>query len=122
MLFKENVPWKDKRNPHLLYNKLVGVLLQQCEKRGYINSKEPVYFIASRKETKKELNTQFITFIEQSVSDLIDIQVRIMPAWTSRWLELVDAISFALYQKYEKQDLELYAVIKNKILLEKKFE
>lgn len=122
VLDKANFSWKEKKDTHLLYNKLVSALLQQCEKRGYINSREPLYFVASRKETKKELNIQFIDCVEKSVSDLIDIKVKIAHAGSSRGLELVDAISFAIYQKYEKQDLELYAIIKNKILLEKIFE
>ena len=122
ILDKSLLSWKEKQDSHALYNRLVRFLLAQCEKRGYVNGKFPLYFIASRKETNKKLNHKFIEYIQESVSDLIDINVQIIPAWTSKWLELVDAISFSLYQKYEMNNLELYSVIKNKILLEKFFE
>ena len=93
-------------------------LLFQCEKRGYINSNWPVHFIASRKETKKQLNENFVSHLKSSHSDLLNIDILIDNPSQVKWLELVDPISFAIYQKYEYWDLELYSIIKNKIILE----
>ncbi len=118
VLQKDIISRKDKENIHSLYNKAVWYLLEQCERRNYLTYKDKHYFIASRKETKRQLNENFISYLESSHSDLLDIDIIIDNPSQVKWLELVDPISFAIYQKYEKWDLELYSVIKNKIILE----
>ena len=118
VLQKDILSWKDKENIHSLYNKAVWYLLEQCERRNYLTYKDKHYFIASRKETKRQLNENFISYLESSHSDLLDIDIIIDNPSQVKWLELVDPISFAIYQKYEYWDLELYSVIKNKIILE----
>ena len=118
VLQKDILSWKDKENIHSLYNKAVWYLLEQCERRNYLTYKDKHYFIASRKETKRQLNENFISYLASSHSDLLDIDIIIDNPSQIKWLELVDPISFAIYQKYEYWDLELYSVIKNKIILE----
>ena len=118
VLQKDIISRKDKENIHSLYNKVVWYLLEQCERRNYLTYKDKHYFIASRKETKRQLNENFISYLESSHSDLLDIDIIIDNPSQVKWLELVDPISFAIYQKYEYWDLELYSVIKNKIILE----
>ncbi len=118
ILQKDTIPWKDKEDTHSLYNKAVWYLLEQCEKRNYLSFKDKHYFIASRKETKKQLNENFVSHLKSSHSDLLNIDILIDNPSQVKWLELVDPISFAIYQKYEYWDLELYSIIKNKIILE----
>lgn len=118
ILQKDIISRKDKENIHSLYNKAVWYLLEQCERRNYLTYKDKHYFIASRKETKRQLNENFISYLASSHSDLLDIDIIIDNPSQVKWLELVDPISFAIYQKYEYWDLELYSVIKNKIILE----
>jgi len=118
VLQKDIISRKDRENIHSLYNKAVWYLLEQCERRNYLTYKDKHYFIASRKETKRQLNENFISYLVSSHSDLLDIDIIIDNPSQVKWLELVDPISFAIYQKYEYWDLELYSVIKNKIILE----
>ena len=118
VLQKDIISRKDRENIHSLYNKAVWYLLEQCERRNYLTYKDKHYFIASRKETKRQLNENFISYLASSHSDLLDIDIIIDNPSQVKWLELVDPISFAIYQKYEYWDLELYSVIKNKIILE----
>ena len=118
VLQKDIISRKDKENIHSLYNKAVWYLLEQSERRNYLTYKDKHYFIASRKETKRQLNENFISYLASSHSDLLDIDIIIDNPSQVKWLELVDPISFAIYQKYEYWDLELYSVIKNKIILE----
>ena len=118
VLQKDIISRNDKENIHSLYNKAVWYLLEQCERRNYLTYKDKHYFIASRKETKRQLNENFISYLASSHSDLLDIDIIIDNPSKVKWLELVDPISFAIYQKYEYWDLELYSVIKNKIILE----
>ena len=112
ILNKQNVPFEYKRNQHILYNNAVRELLFQCEKRGYINSNWPVHFIASRKETNKYLNNQFIVTVKSAVSWLIKFDIKIKSPESSKWLELVDSISFSLFQKYKNQILTYIQLLK----------
>lgn len=118
ILKKDTLSSKDKEDIHTLYNRSVWYLLEQCEKRGYLSTKDKHYFIASRKETKKQLNEDFIAFISSSHSDLLNIDILINTPSNVKWLELVDPISYAIYQKYENWDLELYSIVKNKVMME----
>ena len=115
---KSMVFWK-KSDTHAVYNSIVVKLLEQCEKRWYLNSNDYYHFIASRKETNRILNENFKRDLNNSLSDLIKIDIRVVLPWMSKWLELVDAVSFAIYQKYEFWNFDLYSVIKNKIILAK---
>lgn len=109
-------------NKHNFYNEIVCYLLCQCEKRGYLLSNDKINFIASRRETNKNLNQNFIKMVNNSHSNLLQIKILIKSPKEESGLEVVDAISHAIYQKYEKQDFELYSIIKNKIVLEKLYE
>lgn len=115
---KSKVFWK-KFGTHAVYNLIVVSLLEQCEKRLYLNSNDYYHFIASCRETNKMINENFKKDLKLAVSNLIKMDISIVLPWMSKWLELVDTVSFAVYQKYEFWDLDLYSVIKNKIILEK---
>jgi hypothetical protein len=65
------------------------------------------------------INTNFIEYLKSKKYELFKFEFKISTPNQIKWLEVVDAISFAIEQKYEKWDLELYSVIKNKIILEK---
>lgn len=116
---KENVPFKLKKDIHDLYNMLVFSLLELWFKRWVFQNNEKIFFIASRRETNKNLNLNFIDYLKSKQLNFWNIEYKILSPNQAKWLEVVDAVSFALNQKYEKRNLDLYAVIKNKILLEK---
>lgn len=123
MILDKNIaPHEITTNQHLLYNQIVWSLLAQCEKRWYLQNSEKIVFIASRRETNKNLNQDFIEIIDNSHSDLIKVESLIQSPKETNWLEIVDAISRAIYKKYEEKNLELYSIIKNKIVLEKLYE
>ncbi len=119
ILNKNLIPYELITDSHKLYNGITWELLKQCEKRGYLQNSGKIYFIASRKETSKNLNQNFIDIIDDSHSDLLKIETFIKSPKESSWLEIVDAITHAIYKKYEENDLKLYSIIKNKIILEK---
>ena len=116
---KTKIPFDLKNNIHYLYNFLVWELLSVCQKRNLIPSWEKITFIASRRETNKQLNMNFVEYLNLKKSDLFQLDFVIANPNQFKWLEVVDAISFALHQKYEFNELGLYSVIKNKIILEK---
>jgi len=109
--------WKDI---HLLYNtitcKLLQQIIQQCHLEG-----EYIKFYASRRETNKHLNKCFSEQIKDSCIWIVNIDVILKYPKEEKWLQVVDGVAFALYHKYEKQDLELYNIIKPLIIIEEKF-
>jgi len=122
ILDKNVIPYELTTDSHKLYNSITWELLKQCEKRWYLQNNDKIYFIASRRETSKNLNQNFINTINNSHSDLVKIETFIKSPKETSWLEIVDAISHAIYKKYEEKDLEFYSIIKNKIILEKIYE
>ena len=122
ILDKNVIPYKCTTDPHKLYNNITWELFKQCEKRGYLQNNDKIHFIASRRETSKNLNQNFIDTINNSHSDLVKIETLIRSPKETSWLEIVDAISHAIYKKYEEKNLEFYSIIKNKIILEKIYE
>lgn len=108
-------------NKHDLYNRIVSYLLQQCEKRDFLINTN-IKFIASRRETNKNLNQNFINTINNSHSNLSKIDILIKSPKEECWLEIADAVCHAIYKKYEENNFVLYSVIKNKIVLEKFYE
>jgi len=116
---KENVPFKLKKDIHDLYNMLVFSLLELWFKRWVFQNNEKIFFIASRRETNKNLNLNFIDYLKSKQLNFWNIEYKILSPSQTKWLEVVDAVSFALNQKYEKWNLDIYSVIKNKIILEK---
>ena len=53
---------------HNLYNKIVGELLKECEKKHFFQDSR-IQFIASRRETNKNLNQNFITTLQNYHSE-----------------------------------------------------
>ena len=101
---------------------MVWELLKICEQKWFIYHNETIFFIASRRETKKELNIAFLNYIKDITCYFRDFRGQIWIPWIEKWLEVVVAISFSVYKKYESNDSYLYNIIKDKIIFEKFFD
>jgi len=119
---KKKLPYNLKSEKHKLYNLMVWELLKICEQKWFIYHNETIFFIASRRETKKELNIAFLNYIKDITCYFRDFRGQIWIPWIEKWLEVVDAISFSVYKKYESNDSYLYNIIKDKIIFEKFFD
>jgi len=116
---KDKVPMNLRKDVHSLYNYMVWELLDLSQKRWFLPKWEKNIFVASRRETNKQLNSAFMEHIKSKKYDLYKFDYIITAPNQMKGLEVVDAISFSLHQKYEFKEFELYSVIKNKIILEK---
>lgn len=122
LIFDKNKIYNSMRNePHKLYNFMVWELIKFCENAWLISHRETIFFVASRRETKKELNKQFLDYISTITMDFFDFRVKIWLPRLEKWLEVVDCISFSIFKKYESNDSSLYMIIKDKIFIEKDF-
>lgn len=118
---KEKISNKLSKDSHFLYNKITWDLLEVCERRWFLKSWDKIQFIASRRETNKALNKIFVSYVENSTSDLVDMDVAIKWSWEEHWLEVVDSVSYAIFRKYEFDNNWLYDLIKDKIVYEWEF-
>ena len=119
---KSKIPYKLLLDKHNFYNEIVKILLWQCEIRWFFSNNTNVHFIASRRETNKILNQKFVKTVNEWHSNLINIDIFIKSPKEESWLEIVDALSRAMYKKYEENNFELYSIIKNHIVLEKLYD
>ena len=105
-------------NTHQLYNRLIGELIQYCKENWLISWDETIFFIASRRETKKQLIQNFENDLKLYTRWFSDFRVKIWSPRNEKGLEVVDTLSFAFYKKCESLDSTLYDIIKEKIALE----
>lgn len=108
----------EKIDKHHFYNFLVGNLIQHCTEKWIISLNDTIFFTASRRETKKELVQSFLNDIKEYTKKFLDFRVKIWSPSMEKWLEVVDAFSFAYYKKIESKDPTLYDIIKDKVILE----
>lgn len=105
---------------HMLYNYIVNILLDRVMTQKIIPNDKKIEFIASRRETNKVLNDNFISYIkDESKKHPFELEIKIKMPAQEKWLQVVDFISRAIYQKYEKNNNLFYNIIKNKIIEEK---
>jgi len=101
---------------NVLYNYITNILLDRIITKKLCNIKEPIYFIASQKDTNKYLNKVFIDYISSKVENRIDLNLEIKSSSKHKCLQLVDFLSWGIFQKYEHNDESYYEKIKNFIV------
>jgi len=112
--------WKVSKDIHLLYNKMSSKLLNFWIDI-WILKWESIKFYAARKETNKFLNMQFENYIKESLKWIYSVDVYLRYPKQEKWLQVVDGLSYSIYQKYQNSNLEFYDIIKDKIFIEEQF-
>ena len=107
---------------HILYNIIVNKLLDAVINKNLLDSDHDIiHFSASRRETSKTLNEQFINYLKNRHIGQPNILFEIQTPHQSKWLQLVDTISFSMYQKYEHCNDDFYKIFAKKIRIEDEF-
>ena len=107
---------------HVLYNIIVNKLLDAVINKNLVSDKdEIIHFIASRRETSKTLNEQFVNYLKNKHKDQPNIIFEIKTPHQSKGLQLVDTISFSIYKKYENSNSNFYEIFEKKIKIEDGF-
>lgn len=112
--------WKFTKDTHLLYNNVTCKLLKSCIDT-WILPWTRIIFNASRKETNRFLNKQFINHINDALNLIYNIDVQLKYPKQELWLQIVDTVAFSIYQKYENNNSEFYDMIKNHICIESSY-
>lgn len=119
ILNKEKVYTRLQNEKHILYNWVVNLLIDVLITKNILPQEEKIFFIASRRETNKTLNENFLSYLKSQNKDKLDIEFVIKTAYQEKGLQVVDVLSYAIYQKYEHGNDELYSMIENFIIEEK---
>ena len=120
ILNKEKVFTRLQNEKHILYNWVVNLLIHVLITKNILPQEEKIFFIASRRETNKTLNENFLSYLKSQNKDKLDIEFIIETPYQKKGLQVVDVLSYAIYQKYENGNDELYSMIE-KLIIEEKF-
>jgi undecaprenyl pyrophosphate synthase len=119
-LDKKNVYTKINEEKHVLYNYIANILLSRIFTKKLIPTDKPIHLIASRRETNRFLNENFIDYLKEQTkaNHALDLQVEVKKPDEEKSLQLADMVSWSIFRKYEHGDETYYNVIKQKIVEE----
>lgn len=104
---------------HTLYNFTVGTLLKRLYAGGILPTDKRVHLIASRRETNKFLNENFIAYLKkQTKKHNADLQIIIRKQDEEKALQVADMVSWAVFRKYEYQDDTYYLLLQDDVVEE----
>jgi hypothetical protein len=100
------------------YNFITRLLLDTISDKGLING--DMTLIASRRETSRYLNQQFVDSVRSKISgqNVGGLEIIIKLPQDEKCLQAVDFICWSVFKKYENGDEKYYNLIKSKILEE----
>lgn len=113
-LNKKKVYTKLHETKHALYNYVTNIVLDRICIKKLISNNEPIFLIASRRETNKFLNDNFKNYLRKQVetNHKINIEVEIAPANSEKCLQAVDMICWAIFRNREHGDNTYFDIIK----------
>ncbi len=95
------------------------MLLERLSTLGLIDPAEPINLFVDRKDTKKQLRENFIKYLTSSTKSRRKLNIELHSSHENKSLQAIDFISWAIFRKYERDDLVFYNLIKDKIVDEK---
>lgn len=118
-LNKQKVYTRLQDEQHVLYNYVTNILLDRVYTKKLIPLDDPIYLIASQRETNKFLNLNFQTYLKKQVQHKhkLDIQIQITPAHSEKCLQAVDFVCWSMFRKIQYRD-DSYAKYIQKIIVE----
>lgn len=121
ILNKKKVYVDLQNQKNYLYNFTANILLDRLHNKEVLKPNEPIHLFIDRKDTKKVLRENFVSYLTGSMKKRRDGQfvVELHSSHENKSLQAVDFISWAIFRKYERGDFEFYEIIKNKIIDER---
>lgn len=117
-LNKKKVYTKLQETKHALYNYVTNIVLDRICTKKLIPKNEPVYLIASRRETNKFLNENFKKYLRAQVENnhKLKIEIEIATPQKEKCLQVVDMVCWAIFRSREHKDDSYRNLIKDKII------
>jgi len=104
-----------------LYNYTANIILDRLINSKLIEKDNEISLVVDRKDTKKNIRENFISYITKAMKKRCDgnFKMSLAASHDEKGLQAVDFISWAIFRKYEKDDLRFYELIKGKIIDER---
>jgi hypothetical protein len=114
---------KFHNDKHIFYNYITNTLLNRVYQRDPPSLEEKIQIIASRRETNKFININFIKYISQKglLYYKKEVEVLITTPSKEKTLQVVDMLCWAIFRKYEHGDDSYYSIIQSMIIDERSF-
>lgn len=121
-LNKKRVYTRLQNEKLILYNYVTNILLDRIMTKRLVSTtrNEPIYLIASKRETNKFLNENFRSYLKYQIKNIhqLELHIEIKTPAEEKSLQAVDFASWAIFRRLEYGDDTYYNVIKNKIIEE----
>ncbi len=116
-LNKKRVYTKLQDEKHVLYNYVTNILLDRVSTKKLIPTDVPVRLIASRRETNRFLNDNFISYLNaQHEKRALILQPAIKTPAQEKGLQVVDFVSWAAFRCYEHGDDSYFNHVKHLVV------
>jgi len=120
--------WLDKRKgnmnilnaSHVLYNSLTIAILDRLMENQLMVPNEPIRLIASRRETSRFLNNNFLKEIEDSVwkKHNIRVEIDLRTPDQVKGLQAADCLAWSFFRKYEHGDSSYADIVLDRVIEE----
>jgi len=119
-LNKKRVYTKLQNEKIILYNYVTNILLDRIMTKQLIPLNEPIYLVASKRETNRFLNENFRNYLKGQIKSAhrLDLHIEIKTPAEEKSLQAADFVSWAIFRKLEYRDDSYYNIIKGKIIEE----
>lgn len=106
---------------HILYNYVANILLDRIATRKLLNTTTNIILVAAKRETNKFLNANFKNYLQKQLDSKhkLIMKIEIKTPSEEKALQAVDFASWAIFRKYEQDDLYYYDLIKKVIVEER---
>ncbi len=120
-LNKKRVYTRLQDEKQVLYNYVTNILLDRIFTKKLVPTDRKILLIASRRETNKFLNENFMDYLRVSMNTQhkLDIEVTIKTPYEEKALQAVDFASWSIYRKHEQGDESYYQILKANIIEER---
>lgn len=121
VLNKKKVHIDLQNQKNYLYNFTANIILERLINTKLINKNQEISLVVDRKDTKKSLRENFISYITNAMfkQGHKNFKMSLSTSHDSKGIQAVDFVSWAIFRKYEQGDYEFYEIIKNKIIDER---
>lgn len=121
ILNKKKVHLNLQEQKNYLYNYTANIVLDRLINTKILNKDHSLSLIVDRKDTKKNLRDNFISYITDAMHkrDHNKFEMKLIASYDNKCLQAVDFVSWAIFRKYERGDFEYYEIIRDKIIDEK---
>ncbi|MCR4277965.1 MAG: DUF3800 domain-containing protein [Candidatus Berkelbacteria bacterium] len=106
---------------HFLYNYTANLLLELLYSQKVVDGGEVIELFVDRKDTKKELQENFVRYLMDSFGKMGkgEVSITLHTSHQNKSLQAVDFVAWAVFQKYERKITKFYDLVESKIVVER---